>query len=64
MDCNLPDSSVHGIFQARKEEWFPTPGDLPGSGIETTSPTSLALAGGFFTAVPPQKPQWYLKCGP
>ena len=21
MDCNLPDSSVHGIFQARVLEW-------------------------------------------
>ena len=30
MDCSLPDSSVHGIFQARILEWiaFPTPGDL------------------------------------
>ena len=25
------------------------PGDLPDSGVEPTSPTSLALAGGFFT---------------
>ena len=63
MDCSLPDSSVHEIFQARKLEWFPTLGDLPGSGIEATSPMSLALPGGFFTTAPPQKPQWYLKCG-
>ena len=21
MDCNLPDSAVHGIFQARRLEW-------------------------------------------
>ena len=21
MDCNLPDSSIHGIFQARLLEW-------------------------------------------
>ena len=37
-----------GVF--RKEYWsglpFPSPGDLPGSGIEHTS---LALAGGLFT---------------
>ena len=33
---------------------FPTPGDLPNPGIE---PVSLTLAGGFFTAVPPGKPQ-------
>ena len=33
---------------------FPTPGDLldPGS-----APASLALAGGFFTAKPPGKPE-------
>ena len=32
IDCSPPDSSVHGIFQARIREWlpFPTPGDLPG----------------------------------
>ena len=29
---------------------FPSPGDLPGPGIESTSP---ALAGGFFTTGPP-----------
>ena len=28
---------------------FPIPGDLPDSGIEPTSLTSPALAGGFFT---------------
>ena len=44
MDCSLPGSSVHGIFQAIVLEWiglpFPSPGDLPNSGIE---PVSLAL---------------------
>ena len=34
MDCSLPDSSVHGIFQARVLEWgaiaFPVCGDLDG----------------------------------
>ena len=31
MDCSLPGSTVHGIFQARILEWlpFPSPGDLP-----------------------------------
>ena len=45
MDCNLPGSSVHGIFQARILEWlpFPSPGDLPNPGIESGSP-SLADA--------------------
>ena len=32
---------------------FPPPGHLPDPGIEPESP---ALAGGFFTAVPPGKP--------
>ena len=52
MDCSLPDSSVHGIFQARVLEWgaiafseqycsgllFPSPGDLPDPGIKPVSP--------------------------
>ena len=41
----------------RQEYWsvlpFPTPGDLPDSGMEPVSP---ALAGGLFTAEPPGKP--------
>ena len=40
----------------RKEYWsglpFPSPGDLPGPGIESKSP---ALAGEFFTTDPPRK---------
>ena len=48
MDCSLPDSSVHGIFQARILEWFAISslGDLPDPGIKPTSPV---LVGGFFT---------------
>ena len=51
MDYLPPGSSVHGILQARILEWvpFPPPGDLPDAGIELGSPTSPALAGGFFT---------------
>ena len=45
---------------SRQEYWsrlpFPTPGDLPDTGIKPTSPASPALPGGFFTAVPPRKP--------
>ena len=33
-----------------------TPGDLPDPGIESSSLASLALAGRFFTTVPPGKP--------
>ena len=34
---------------------FPPPGDLPDPGMEPTSPSSPALAGGFFTTKPPVK---------
>ena len=47
MDCSLPGSSAHGIFQTRY--WsglpFPTPGDPPHPGTEPASP---ALVGQFF----------------
>ena len=40
MNCTLPGSSVHGIFQAR--DWsglpFPSPGDLSDPGIVPGSP--------------------------
>ena len=36
---------------------FPSPGDLPNIEIETGSLESPALSGGFFTAVPPGKPE-------
>ena len=47
-----------GILQARILEWFafPTSGDLPYLGIEPRSLASPALASGFFTTVPPGKP--------
>ena len=45
----------------RQEYWsglpFSTLGDLPDSGIESVSPASLALAGGFFTTEPQGEPQ-------
>ena len=45
---------------SRQEYWsglpFPSPGDLTDPGIEPKSPVSPALAGGFFTTVPPGKP--------
>ena len=132
MDCSLPGSSVHGVFQAivlesiaisfsrgssqprdwgrqpnysqymseetclpacvlshvrlfvtpwtlahqaplsmefsRQEYWSgllnPPPGDLPGPGIKATCPVSLALAGGFFTTVPPSSAltEHFLSC--
>ena len=44
MDCSPPGSSVHEIFQARILEGlpFPSPGDLPNSGIEPRSPALQA----------------------
>ena len=55
INCSPPGSSVRGIFQAGILEWvvISTPGDLLSPGIK---PASLALAGGFFTTVPPGKP--------
>ena len=48
MDSSPPGSSDQGI--SRQEYWrvlpFPSPGDLPDSGIK---PASRALADGFFT---------------
>ena len=59
MDCNLPGSSVHGIFQARILEWvailFSRRSSRPG-----IKPENPALAGGFFTTKPPEKPLMWL----
>ena len=48
VDCSLPGSSVHGIFQARIMEGlsFPPPGNLPDPGIKPMSPVSPALQAG------------------
>ena len=55
MDCSLPDSSFHGILQARILELaaISSSRDLSYSVIEPLSP---ALAGGLFTTEPPGKP--------
>ena len=66
MDCSLPGSSVHGIFQARILKWvpFPSPGGeelaqthvhLPNPRIKSVSP---ALEGRFFTTERPGKPHY------
>ena len=53
--CHVPLS----MECSKQQNWsglpFPTPGDLPDSGIEHTSPMSPALAGRFFTTEPPGK---------
>ena len=50
-DCSPPDSSVHGISQARILEWvvIPPPGDLPNPGIKSESLMFPTLANRFFT---------------
>ena len=64
MDCSPLGSSVHGISQARILEWVAISysRNLPKPGIEPTSLTSPALAGGFFTRCYLRKPfqRWYL----
>ena len=44
MDCNLPDSSVHGILQARILQWVTLSfsRDLPDPGIKPGSPSLQA----------------------
>ena len=56
--CNLPCSSVHGIFQAGilKGVAMRSPRDLPGPGIELTSLMSPAMVGGLLPLAPPGKP--------
>ena len=59
MDCSLPDSSVHWIFQARIVEWVAMPSSreiFPTPVVELTSFVFPALAGRFFTTAPPGKP--------
>ena len=55
MDCSLPGSSA--IEFSRQEYWsglqFPSPGDLPDSGIEPGSP---ALQADSLPSEPPGKP--------
>ena len=64
VDCGPPGSSVHGVFPARLLEWVAVshsrwPLD---PGIEPGSLASPALAGGFFTTVPPGKLRIKIYC--
>ena len=51
MDCSLPGSSVHRIFQSGILEWaaISSSGNPPNPGVEPMFP---ALAGRFFTTEP------------
>ena len=60
LDCSLPDSFVHGVFQAGILKWVAVSlsGYLPDPGIEPASPVLEMIsyiAGRFFTAEPPGK---------
>ena len=44
MDCSLPGSSAHGIFQARVLEWVAK--GLPGAKPRTLCPEQVSLGGG------------------
>ena len=56
MDCSLPGSSVHGIFQARILKWVacPPPRDLPNPEIK---PRSCALQADSLLSEPPGQPK-------
>ena len=60
MDCSLPDSSVHGIFQARYWSGLscPPPGDLPDPGIKLSSPVSPTLQVNSSPTAPSRKPNY------
>ena len=59
MDCNPPGSSSHGIFQTRILELVPICYARGSSQLrdQTIYQVSPALAGRFFTTVPPGKPR-------
>ena len=56
MDCSLPNSSAHGILQARTLEWVAMPSSR-GSSQPVVEPRALALQTDFFflLSVPPGK---------
>ena len=58
MDCSLPGSSVHGIFQARILEWAAISSSRGSSRPRdrTCTPCVSFMAGRFFTAEPRGKP--------
>ena len=57
MDCSLPGSSVHGIFQARVLEW----GAISYS-RGSSRPGSPTLQADALPSEPPGKPQWKRIC--
>ena len=58
MDCSLPGSSVHGIFQARILEWVAMPSSR-GSSQPMGCTQVSCTAGKFFTVLATRKAQEY-----
>ena len=60
VDCNPPDSSIHGSFLARTLERVAISSSMgssrPRHWTRVTSPATPALAGRFVTTAPPGKP--------
>ena len=65
MDCSSPGSSVHGILQARILEWVAVPSSRgssqPRDGTQVSMPP--AVAGTFFTTLPPWLPVLSMQSG-
>ena len=54
-DCNLPDTSVHRILQARRLEWVAIPSFRASSQPRDQTHVSPALVGRFFTTWEPKE---------
>ena len=59
MDCSLPGSSVHGILQARRLEWFAISFSR-GSSRSRDQTCISCIAGEFFTTESPEKQGIYI----
>ena len=56
MDCSVPGSFVHGIFQARIQEWVAIPSSRRSSPPKDQTLGSPEQIGRLFTIGPPGKP--------
>ena len=63
MDCSLPGSSVHGIFQARILEWAVIPSSRGSSQPRDRTWVScvFCITGGFFTLSHPGNSSWMIR---
>ena len=57
--CSPPGSFIHGILQAKILGWISTPASRGSSQLGDRTPVSCGscIAGGFFTAEPPEAPK-------